>query len=195
MLDNYEKYLNMITAKLGEFFEKQKPYIKCKRGCSLCCEKGEYPWSFIEYQYIMKGFETLPQSLQSEIKERINKIKANKEAFKGDGRFLYECPFLINKSCSLYNYRGIICRSFGLIANSTKEGKKPQIPFCCNLGLNYSNVYDPDRRSVSSELYAKTGLTIEPKIYNVSYNFLTEDAFADGYGFKFGDKKPLIDWF
>jgi len=192
MLDEYEDYLKFITTKLNDFFNRQKPYICCKEGCSLCCEKGEYPWSYIEYQYIMKGFSLLPNDLQNEIKEKIKRLKIEKSNFSGDGRFLHECPFLINKSCVLYDYRGIICRSFGLIANV--EGKKPQIPFCCNLGLNYSNVYDPSTKSVSPELFEKTGLTIEPKIYNVSYNFLTEDTFAKAYGFEWGDKKPLLDW-
>lgn len=193
MIQNYEKYLELITTKINGFFERQKPYIKCKEGCSLCCEKGEYPWSEIEYKYVMIGLNELRDNMQAQIKEKIAKIKKEKAEFNGDGRFLYECPFLINKSCSVYHHRGIICRAFGLIANV--EGKKPQIPFCCNLGLNYSSVYDPKLRSVTPEMFEKSKIEIEPKIYNVSYNFLTNDTFAQGFGFEFGDKKPLIDWF
>ncbi len=193
MVENYEKYLELINGKINGFFEKQKPYIFCKEGCSLCCEKGEYPWSEIEYKYLMKGFFELPTELQEQIKTKIKQIKEDKKNFKGDGVFLHECPFLINKKCSVYKYRGIICRSFGLLVQV--EGKKPQIPFCSSLGLNYSNVYDVEKRSISPELYEKTGLDIEPVIFNVSYKFLTNDTFADGFNFKFGDKKPLIDWF
>ncbi len=193
MIENYVKYLNIITEKIERFFAKQKPYIKCKKGCSLCCEKGEYPWSEIEYKYIMLGFSKLDKNLQERIKEKIKKVKEDKKNFSGDGRFMYECPFLIDKSCSLYEYRGIICRSFGLMVEV--EGKKPQIPFCCSLGLNYSNVYDVERNCVSPIMFKETGLDIEPLIFNVSYKMLTDDTFAEGFHFNFGEKKPLIDWF
>ena len=106
---------------------------------------------------------------------------------------MHQCPFLIDKVCVLYDYRGIICRSFGLLVNL--ENKKPQIPFCSSLGLNYSNVYDSEKKIISNDMWKKTGIETEPKLYNVSYNFLTNDSFADAYNFKFGEKRPLIDWF
>lgn len=193
MLENYEKYLNLITNKIEGFFEKQKPYIFCKKGCAKCCEKGEYPWSEIEFKFIMKGFSLLDPSIQNEIKENVRKIKEDKKNFKEDGIFLYECPFLIKGVCSLYHYRGIICRSFGLLVQV--EGRKPQIPFCSSLGLNYSNVYDLEKRSITVEKFRQTGIKIEPKIFNVSYKFLTNETFEKGFNFTFGDKKPLIDWF
>ena len=56
-------------------------------------------------------------------------------------------------------------------------------------------VYDIEKRSISQEMFDKTGLDVQPIIFNVSYKFLTNDAFAEGYGFNFGDKKPMIDWF
>lgn len=193
MIENYEKYLNLITNKINGFFEKQKPYIFCKKGCSLCCEKGEYPFSEIEFKYAKEGFLKLNENLKKEILNKAERIKEEKKNFKEDGPFLYECPFLINKSCTIYNNRGIICRNFGLLIQ--REGKKPSIPFCCSLGLNYSNVYDIEKRSVSPEKFKETGLEIKPLIFNVSYKMLTNETFAKGYGFDFGEKKPLIDWF
>lgn len=194
MIENYAKYLEFITNKINGFFEKQKPYIFCRKGCSLCCEKGEYPWSEIEYKYIMEGFLKLSLELQNKIKENIKKNKEDKKNFKEDGVFMYQCPFLIDKSCVLYEYRGIICRSFGLLV-SREDNKKPQIPFCSSLGLNYSNVYDKEKKIISGEMWKETGIEEEPKLFNVSYNFLTNESFAKGFKFQFGDKKPLIDWF
>lgn len=193
MIENYKKYLDFIQNKINGFFERQKPYIFCKKGCSLCCEKGEYPWSYIEYKYIIEGFLKLDFELQNKIKENIKKIKEDKKNFNGDGIFMHQCPFLIDKVCVLYDYRGIICRSFGLLVNL--ENKKPQIPFCSSMGLNYSNVYDSEKKIISNDMWKKTGIETEPKLYNVSYNFLTNDSFADAYNFKFGEKRPLIDWF
>ena len=170
MIKNYEAYLEHITNKINEFFDKQKPYIFCKKGCSLCCEKGEYPWSFIEYKYLMIGFNVLPFETKKIIEEKIKKIKEEKKNFKGEGTFFYDCPFLINKECAVYKYRGIICRSFGLLHVSEKNGKI-QMPFCHKLGLNYSNVYDKEKNTVSTEMYEKLGVDIPPKCFNVGYNF------------------------
>lgn len=192
MLYNYEVYLNHITNKINEFFENQKEYIFCKKGCSKCCEKGEYPFSEIEYKFLMLGFKKLPNDIQDKINEEIQKIKEEKLSFKGE-RFMHKCPFLINGVCSVYNHRGIICRSFGLLYTSDKNGKI-QMPFCYELGLNYSNIYDKKTNSLSTEIYNQKGFKVPPKIYNVSYKFLTNDTFADGFDFKFGEKKPLIDW-
>ena len=49
------------------------------------------------------------------------------------------CPFLINKQCSIYPYRPIICRVHGL-AYICKE-HTVKLPYCVNYGKNYSNVY------------------------------------------------------
>ena len=192
MVKNFETYLNHITNKINEFFKNQEEYIFCKKGCSKCCEKGEYPWSYIEYQYLMIGFKKLPIELQNKINNEIKKLKEEKKNFKEE-RFMHKCPFLIDGVCSGYNHRGIICRSFGLLYTSDKNGKI-QMPFCHEFGLNYSNVYDIKTNSISTELFQKGSFKAPPKLYNVSYKFLTQDTFADGFGFKFGEKKPLLDW-
>lgn len=193
MIKEYSVYINFITNKINDFFERQKPYIFCKKGCSLCCENGEYPWSFIEYQYLMEGYKKLDCETKEKITSEIKRIKEEKAKFKGE-RFVHKCPFLIDKVCSVYEYRGIICRSFGLLYKSEKT-EKIQVPFCYEIGLNYSNAYDKEKRILSAEMCEKQGFKVQPKCYNVSYNFLTDDTFAKGFGFEFGEKKPLIDWF
>lgn len=71
------------------------------------------------------------------------------------------------------------------------EGRKPQIPFCSSLGLNYSNVYDLEKRSITVEKFKQTGLKIEPKIFNVSYKFLTNETFEKGLISPLATKNPL----
>ena len=193
MLKNYGYFLFHITNKINEFFEKQKAYICCKEGCSLCCENGEYPWSKIEYLYLMEGFNKLDEDKKKLIISEIIKLKKEKENFKGK-RFTHKCPFLINKSCSVYEHRGIICRSFGLLSKNNKNGHV-KVPFCYDLGLNYANVYDKDKHILSNEKYKELGIENPPTCFNIDYDFLTDEAFAKGYGFDFGEKKPLLDWF
>ena len=115
-----------------------------------------------------------------------------KKDFKGK-KFVYDCPFLINNECVVYNYRGIVCRSFGLM--TVGEDGKIKVPFCCYQGLNYANVMEEDGKHVSEEKFKKLGCKEEPTAFNVSYKFLTDPDFERGFNFSFGEKKPLIDWF
>lgn len=189
-ISNYIFYMSYLNKKLEGFFENQSPYICCKKGCAKCCQNGEYPFSKIEFDYIMVGFLQLPVDVQEKIKEKIKKIKAAKTQEK---EFTYECPFLFNNECSVYNYRGIICRSFGLMSINDEGNSK--IPFCAFEGLNYSNVIEPETKIISSEKYEKLGNVNEPLAFNVSYKFLTSENIEKNFRISFGEKRALIDWF
>ena len=112
MLKRYESFLESFDKKLEEYFNNQNQYIKCKNGCSLCCEIGEYPFSRLEAEYIMNAFVKLDKATKDKIRQNIFELKTAKSEFKGE-RFLYKCPFLIDKKCSLYKSRGIVCRVHG----------------------------------------------------------------------------------
>ena len=192
MLENYLKYLKIIDSKLEKFFEIQKPYIFCKVGCSQCCKNAQFPYSEIEIEYLMQGAMELDDKTRKLIHSNIEKILKEKKNFKGD-IFKYDCPFLINDACSVYKNRGIVCRAFGLL--SIGENNKIKIPFCHHQNGNYSNVIEKGTSEITQESYKKSGIEQEPKAYNVSYKFLTKPEFEDGFNFKFGEKKALIDWF
>ena len=193
MFENYEKYLENINNRLDGFFENQKPYIFCKKGCAKCCKNAQFPYSEIEFQYLMSNFLKLSDDLKKEIGKNIFKIKKEKEVFEGE-KFLYDCPFLINDECAVYNFRGIICRTFGLIT-SAKENENAKVPFCTFQGLNYSNVFDEKKQKLSYEKYKNLGIKQEPLGFNISYDFLTSEKFEKAFNLKFGGKKCLIDWF
>ena len=192
MLENYLVYLQLIDEKLNKFFTKQKPFIYCKKGCGLCCKNAQFPYSQIELEYLMIGVRKLDEEKKSIISQNINKLKQQKAEHPGKD-FKYDCPFLINNECSVYNYRGIICRSFGLLNISAKG--KIRVPFCCFQGLNYSNVMDDCGTKISEEKYRKLNVEEEPLAFNTSYEFLTDPDFATGFHFDFNEKKPLINWF
>ena len=126
------------------------------------------------------------------IDENIQKVLKEKEAFIGEN-YKYDCPFLIDDGCSLYLYRGIVCRAFGLI-EANEEGNA-KIPFCHENGLNYSKVVDEEKMLISEEKYLSLNEEKQPLAYNVSYKFLTSEKMEKEFGFKFGAKKPLIEWF
>ena len=188
-ISDYILYIAYLNNKLAKFFEQQKPYIFCKKGCAKCCKNGEYPFSNAEFNFIMIGFSKLSKEIQDSIINKIQKIKRE----KNQQGYTYECPFLINDECSVYEFRGIICRSFGLM--SINPNGLSKIPFCAFEGLNYSNVVEPETKLISSEKYKRLGDVPEPLAYNVGYEFLTIKIIEKNFKINFGDKKPLIDWF
>ncbi len=192
-IKKYELYLAYLEKKLGAFFEEQSPYIFCKEGCSYCCEKGEYPFTEIEFAYLMLGTRFLNKETFNQIEKNMLEVKNAKKEHSGDKKFMYKCPFLIDKKCSLYKYRGIICRTHGL-AFFSKENKL-LVPACVDRGLNYSNVYDFENKTISDEKFEKSGIKQEPLAHNVGMHFMTNNSFLDSIDLKFGEIKPMIDWF
>lgn len=200
MIEKYEKYLDKINESLQRFFAQQQPYIFCKEGCAICCEKGEYPFSKLEFEYAAIGYNTLDKKYKDLVQEKIEKVKKDKANFKitgNDKKFMHECPFLIDKKCSIYKYRGLICRSYGLTYYTTgKDGKTNyNMPCCVDNGLNYSNVYDTKTGTISSKKWAKTKIETEPVSYNVGLDFLLNNNMTEEFELKFGEQKALIDWF
>ncbi len=192
MFDNYKKYLEFLDSKLSVFFERQKPYIFCYRGCGKCCKNSQFPYSLMEITYLLEGYKNLDKTTQTAVEENIIKILEAKRNFCG-AKFQHDCPFLINNECSVYEYRGVVCRAFGLMTYDEDGTKKA--PFCYSEGLNYSNVIDLNTETVSQEKFEALNVEEEPLAFNVSYKFLTSTEFEKDFNFKFKDKKPMIEWF
>ena len=161
-MDKYSEFLKELDARLGNYFEQQAEHIYCKIGCSACCEKGDYPISELELKYLMTGFA----SLNNEYKKIIQKNFSNIE--RGE-----QCPFLIDKICSIYPYRPIICRVHGL-AYLCKD-KTVNVPYCANNGLNYNSVYNNGE------------FLTEPIKENLNLQYLLKD-------FNYGEIRNLYDW-
>lgn len=192
MLGNYAAYLEFLNKKLTGFFAKQKPYIFCKKGCTRCCKHAQFPYSAIEMRYLLDGALTLDEQTQKRIESNVAEILERKKNYRGK-KFKYDCPFLVNNACSVYEFRGVICRTFGLMTN-TPEGKV-RAPFCAFEGLNYSNVLNLSKKTISQKKFKKLHVESEPLGFNVSYNYLTDTDFEQTFNFSFGEKKPMIDWF
>ena len=104
-IKKYKIYLEYLNKKLGEYFNEQSPYIFCKAGCSSCCEKGEYPFTEIEFAYLMIGAQTLNKDTVAKIENNIQEISDKKREHDTNNKnekFLHACPFLVDKKCSLY---------------------------------------------------------------------------------------------
>ena len=79
MLANYITSLNFIDGKLKKFFERQKPYIFCRKGCARCCKNAQFPYSSIETAYLLFGFMKLDKSVQEKVDTNVQRIIEEKK--------------------------------------------------------------------------------------------------------------------
>ncbi|MBD5401499.1 hypothetical protein HDR58_01680 [bacterium] len=183
MLVKYENFLKEFDKNIAALFENQKQYIKCKKGCSKCCEKGEYPFSQLEFAYLTKGFINLSENRKILVQQNIRNLVMDKKEFNGE-RFEHKCPFLINNECSVYQYRGLICRTYG-ICYYDDENKYVRLPDCVYNGLNYSEQYDKESKSLNIEDVPNVNLRID-KIF--------ESDLAKSYELNYGEIRPMLEW-
>ena len=183
-IENYEKYLEIITPHIDDKFEAQKEYIACKRGCSKCCKTTTVPFTTLEFDYLLAGYRGLDSDARKTVDENIRKLIANPE--------IKSCPFLVNDECSVYKYRGLICRVFGLLIISGDE--EYTIPFCVHDGLNYANVYDEKTNKISNKKVEDGNFKEDPKFYPLNRNVMCNLNIVRELGLDFGESKPLLEW-
>ena len=178
MLKRYERFLKEFDKKLQKYFDKQSEDIVCCKGCSACCEVGDYPFSQLEMMYLMKGFKSLKKETQEIIKRNVQQIKSSRFST----HFYYKCPFLIDKKCAVYKNRGIVCRTFGLAYILDKENNTVRIPECSKEGLNFAKKFD----GVEVE--------IDPIEENLELPSVINSKLAKKHKLDFGETRSLIDW-
>ncbi len=190
MLAKYDEYIHKIQAYIDSCFAAQEPYICCKEGCAMCCETGLYPISQLEFAYMKLGMSKLHPEILGKISNNISTAKKLQQNENNTEKF-YKCPFLVDKKCCIYEHRGLVCRSYGLLIFSDDD--KATAPCCASLGLNYSQVYDVAEKKISQAMLDNSGINTEPLSYNLSYKVLQNNSYTNELNF--GECKALIDWF
>ena len=181
----YREFLDIFMQDIDAIFEHQKDYIFCKEGCSHCCEYGEYPFTQLEFEYLMQGYETLDETTKLQIQENIKNIKQDDVGY-------YICPFLINKRCSVYTHRALVCRTFGLL-NKENDGRVNG-PFCGKMGLNYSNVFDKNTKELLPDIIKKNNYKNMPKVFDMNITNIEKLDLVQELNIEFGEQKALLDW-
>lgn len=189
----YKKYLNTIQKTLDGFFEEQKEYISCHKGCAHCCKRGTYPYTRVEIDYLLLGLFKLEKKIQQGVVQRIRELKEQYQNCEDKKNFMHRCPFLGDDDiCTVYEFRGLICRTFGLL--NSMDDDRIAMPFCQSLGLNYSKIYDPETKTFKEDLIKKHGYKTVPKTYDLRFKTLmSEDIFVDEK-IDFGEIKAMMEW-
>ena len=131
---------------------------------------------------------------QQKVIKRIQDLKKEYQECEDKKKFEHRCPFLDEDGvCTVYEYRGMICRTFGLITMLDDGGCV--IPFCQELGLNYSNVYDPINKRIDMEKVKKLGFKNIPHPRKTSLKTIMSPEMFEGESpIDFGERKALIEW-
>ncbi len=109
----FEEYFtlrNAIDLQCSTLWELYKNNMKCKQGCSKCCESFRIlPLEFHAIQYISPD----------------KTIKINTNASKT------ECVFLVRNKCAIYENRPIMCRTHGFpLVRLNEEAGAYEVSFC-----------------------------------------------------------------
>ncbi len=189
----YKQYLNTIQRLLDEYFEDQKEYIYCKQGCAHCCKRGQYPFSKLEFEYLTLGLLKINAEKRESLIQRVEILKKEYANCEKKKDFSYKCPFLDeNDTCIVYEYRGLICRTFGLL--NLDKNNEINMPFCQSLGLNYSEIYNRKEKLINLNLAKEKGYKNPPRAYKLNAKTLMNQNLFKEIAIDFGEIKPLIDW-
>lgn len=92
------------TAYFDKLFAKHRQNMACGAGCSKCCEVEGLTVHESEAMVIWEWFNNLEQPTKLELQNIWRAKQGNNEK---------ACVFLVDKRCSVYDARPIICRTQG----------------------------------------------------------------------------------
>lgn len=98
---NPAKKLSSLYDFMNDLYKYVSTYTPCKKGCNNCCHYS-VTISEIEIKYI-----------ERHTKNKRNKPYHHQKSFHGT-----PCPFLIDKSCSIYHARPFVCRRHVTLTNT-----------------------------------------------------------------------------
>ena len=112
MNEGYEKYLALVGRVDHFLVEVRKRYgdqILCRKGCGDCCHQFLSLWP-VEAYHISEGLKALSAALMGPLERQAQAIGWN------------QCPLLVDEACAVYDYRPILCRTYGYPFLSREEG-------------------------------------------------------------------------
>src|SRR4051812_22240689 len=97
--------VQIVDAALAEAARKAGPWLACRPGCAECCI-GPFEISTLDASRLREGMAAVNPVVAARIRERAKRYQADEDE---------PCPALDldTKTCDLYAWRPITCRTFG----------------------------------------------------------------------------------
>lgn len=144
MSDSYRKILDRADRHFASITSAQPQNLMCRLGCTMCCH-GLFEIGAADVSLIADGLDSLPAADREALIRRAGEIiektshpdlrgcePDEKEAFFARSENV-PCPALgPDGACSIYEWRPIVCRTFGL---PLREGRR-YIGDVCELNFN-----------------------------------------------------------
>ena len=126
--------LRSVYADMDREYGKAAAYYSfdCTACQDICCRTRFYHHTYLEYLFVLEGFEAQSPAMQAEIKARaLNTIQQAAELDKNGKPVRLMCPLNVEKLCILYPHRPMICRLHGIPHEFQKGvGKRVMGPGC-----------------------------------------------------------------
>jgi Fe-S-cluster containining protein len=178
--------LDSVIRKLELLYEKMdKSYAQAAShygfvctGCEdNCCLTRFYHHTFLEYIFLRKGFDQLPETVQKEARYRAleyDKALTRARESKTGVSFRVMCPLNQNGLCLIYDFRPMICRLHGIPHELKPPGRQkvvfsqgcPQFDLSCGHLQYYPFDRTPFYTSMSmleSKLKENLGIAVKTK--------------------------------
>jgi Fe-S-cluster containining protein len=98
VLDEYRLFLAEVDELCAEVAAQHMQHINCRKGCSGCCT--DITVLPVEWSSIRDGL--------------IERVGFSWPRAQGASTGGHACPFLVDRTCSIYPLRPLICRTHGL---------------------------------------------------------------------------------
>ena len=162
MIERFEEVCRQVQEEFDRNRRLHGSRIQCRPGCTDCCHQL-FQITEIEAGYISRGLKALDESSREALRSRAIPYLAERRrliAEKGEqeawgnlppaGARL-ACPALDGGVCSIYEFRPLICRRFGMpLYNPDKPGRV----FACELNFrDGEEIQDPELIQIQTGIH------------------------------------------
>ena len=134
LLDDYLDRLQKIFAAMDEAYTRAIEHyqFECDGCTDNCCLTRFHHHTYLEYCYLLRGFESLSPPKKAEVLEKAAAVC--RETALADEKGMpvrLMCPLNDDSLCALYPYRPMICRMHGIPHQLQKPGHEViNVPGC-----------------------------------------------------------------
>ena len=114
MFTYYIKLLKKIDEQLRQLAD-----CRCPPQCDQCC-RITFSLFPVEAYYLWEAFCRMPSAMKDQVRKQLARDQT------------HQCPFLIDRKCTVYLFRPVICRSHGypFFRRQEEDGSAEIFPGC-----------------------------------------------------------------